>query len=47
MTYMLRLKEEDADLWERAKAKADREGRSMRGLIMWLLAQYVKGRVAS
>ena len=36
-TYLLR--DIDPTLWERVKARAVTEGRSLRGLILWLLAK--------
>jgi hypothetical protein len=42
-TYLLR--DIDPTLWERVKARAGTEGRSLRGLILWLLAKYAEGKI--
>lgn len=39
MTYLLR--DIDAELWRRARAKAAREGRSMADVLRTLIAEYV------
>jgi hypothetical protein len=39
------LRNIDADLWERVKARASEDGRSLRGLIMWLLEKYAEGKI--
>lgn len=39
------LRDIDPDLWSRVKSRATAEGRSLRGLILWLLALYAQGRV--
>jgi hypothetical protein len=39
------LRNIDPDLWERVKVKAVSEGRSLRGLILWLLEKYADGKV--
>jgi hypothetical protein len=35
----------DVDTWARAKARAETEGRTMRGLILWLLTKYAEGKI--
>ena len=42
-TYLLR--DIDPTLWQRVKVRAVTEGRSLRGLILWLLAKYADGKV--
>lgn len=42
-TYLLR--NIDPDLWERVKVRATSEGRSLRGLILWLLERYAAGKI--
>lgn len=32
-------------MWEKVKARAEKEGRSLRGLILWLLTKYAKGEI--
>ena len=39
------LRDIDPALWVAVRVKATREGRSRRGLILWLLRQYVAGAV--
>ena len=39
------LRDIDPDLWSRVKARAEPEGRSLRGLILWLLTRYADGKV--
>jgi len=39
------LRDIDARLWARVKARADADGRSLRGLIIWLLTRYAAGKV--
>ena len=39
------LRDIDPKLWERVKQRAGDEGRSLRGLILWLLAKYADGKV--
>lgn len=39
-TYMMR--QIDNDLWRKAKTRATSDGLSMRSLILWLIAIYVK-----
>lgn len=35
----------DRDLWARVTVRATREGRTLRGLILWLLTQYASGKI--
>lgn len=39
------LRNIDPDLWKRVKERAAAEGRSLRGLILWLLQRYADGKV--
>lgn len=39
------LRDVDPDLWARVKARAETEGRSLRGLILWLLTKYADGKI--
>jgi plasmid stability protein len=39
------LRNIDEDLWNRVKARAKDEGRSLRGLILWLLTKYAEGKI--
>jgi hypothetical protein len=39
------LRDIDTDLWARVKERATREGRSLRGLILWLLQRYADGKI--
>lgn len=39
------LRNIDPDLWARVKARAAEDGRSLRGLILWLLTKYADGKV--
>jgi hypothetical protein len=39
------LRNIDPDLWLRVKARAESEGRSLRGLILWLLTKYAEGKI--
>lgn len=39
------LRNIDPKLWESVKARAETEGRSLRGLILWLLTRYADGKV--
>lgn len=39
------LRNIDPALWEKVSKKADAEGRTLRGLILWLLTLYVKGQI--
>lgn len=39
------LRDVPDSLWQRVKARAETEGRSLRGLILWLLAKYADGKV--
>ena len=33
------------DLWVRVKARAESDGRHLRGLILWLLTKYADGEI--
>lgn len=39
------LRDVDDEVWARVKAKAKSEGRTLRGLILWLLAKYLEGKI--
>jgi hypothetical protein len=39
------LRDIDIELWTRVKERAASEGRSLRGLILWLLQWYAEGKV--
>jgi hypothetical protein len=39
------LRDIDTDLWTRVKERAATEGRSLRGLILWLLERYAAGKI--
>jgi hypothetical protein len=41
--YLLRNIPES--LWHEVKARADQDGRNLRGLILWLLTKYAKGEI--
>ena len=39
------LRDIDRDLWARVTVRATSEGRTLRGLILWLLQAYVRGKI--
>jgi hypothetical protein len=39
------LRDIDTDLWARVKERAALDGRSLRGLILWLLERYAEGKI--
>lgn len=39
------LRNVDDSLWERFKAKAAEDGRSLKGALLWLIQRYVDGKV--
>jgi hypothetical protein len=39
------LRNIDPELWGKVAAKATAEGRTLRGLILWLLELYAKGKI--
>jgi hypothetical protein len=41
----LHVRDIDDGLWARVKARAKAEGRTIRGLILWLLQRYADGKV--
>lgn len=39
------LRDIPEDLWNRVKARTSTDGRTLRGLMLWLLTKYAKGEI--